>query len=250
MAVLFALVAGTGRGQGARPVASILVYHRFATAVNDGSTIRISTFRRQLDFLRQHGYHVVPLTSVVAHLRGDAPPPPAPAVVITVDDGHASVFTGMLPLVREYGVPVTAFIYPSAISNASYAMTWDQLAALRDTGLFDIESHTFWHPNFAREKRRLTPEAYRELATTQLCKAGTTLRHRLGVSPTLLSWPFGLYDDELFDIARGCGIVAGVTLERRLTTSGDRLMTLPRFMVLDTDVGARFAAMLPPEPGS
>ena len=26
--------------------------------------------------------------------------------MITVDDGHRSVFTDMLPVVREYGVPV------------------------------------------------------------------------------------------------------------------------------------------------
>jgi peptidoglycan/xylan/chitin deacetylase (PgdA/CDA1 family) len=83
--------------------------------------------------------------------------------VITADDGHESVFTEMAPLVREYGVPVTLFIYPSAISNAPYAMTWEQLAALDRTGLFGIESHTYWHPNFKTEKRRLSAGAYRAL---------------------------------------------------------------------------------------
>jgi hypothetical protein len=34
-------------------------------------------------------------------------------------------------------------------------MTWDQLRTLRNTGLFDIQSHTYWHPNFAIERRRL-----------------------------------------------------------------------------------------------
>jgi peptidoglycan/xylan/chitin deacetylase (PgdA/CDA1 family) len=50
--------------------------------------------------------------------------------VITVDDGHLSVVREMLPLVREFNVPVTLFIYPSAISNASYALTWEDLRSI------------------------------------------------------------------------------------------------------------------------
>ena len=39
---------------------------------------------------------------------------------------------------KQYRVPVTLFTYPSAISNARYAMTWAQLRELKATGLFDI----------------------------------------------------------------------------------------------------------------
>ena len=142
----------------ARPDAlhvSILVYHRFGPAVADSMTMRTSTFRWQLQYLKDHGYRVVPLRVVVGYLLRQGPPPPPRSVVITADDGHRLVMTDMLPLVREYGVPVTLFIYPSAISNASYALTWEQLQALARTGLFDVQSHTYWHPNFKVEKRRL-----------------------------------------------------------------------------------------------
>ena len=101
------------------------------------------------------------------------------SVVITVDDGHASVFTEMLPIVREYKLPVTLFIYPSAISNALYAMKWDQLAALSRTGLFDIQSHTYWHPNFKTEKRRLSAEAFQSFMTMQFAKPRTVLKNKL-----------------------------------------------------------------------
>jgi Polysaccharide deacetylase len=50
---------------------------------------------------------------------------------------------------------VTLFVYPSAVSNAAYALTWEQLRELQATGLVDIQSHTYWHPNFREEKRRL-----------------------------------------------------------------------------------------------
>ena len=211
-------------------------------------TVRTATLRWQLEYLEEHGYPVVPLRSVIAYLRSEGPKPPAGAVVITADDGHRSVFTDMLPLVREYRVPVTLFVYPSAISNAGYAMTWAQLAALRDTGLFDIQSHTYWHPNFGTEKRRLSPSAYQEFVSMQLLKSKRVLEERLNGHVDLLAWPFGLYDDELTDMARQSGYVAGFTIERRLLESGDRLMAIPRFLVTDRNSGRAFETLLPKEP--
>ena len=227
--------------------ASILLYHRFGPLAKDPMTVRRGTFRSQLDYLKQHGYPIIPLATLVSYLLGRGPEPPARAVIITADDGHESVFTEMLPLVREYHVPVTLFIYPSAISNASYALTWDQLAALNRTGLFDIQSHTYWHPNFNTERRRLSSAAYRAFVTMQLVKPRTVLREKLGIDADLLAWPFGIYDDELIAMARESGYMAGFTLERRLVTPRDQIMALPRLLISDSASGRAFASMLPQE---
>jgi peptidoglycan/xylan/chitin deacetylase (PgdA/CDA1 family) len=210
-------------------------------------TVRTTTFRRQLEYLRSHGHRVIPLAVLVANLNGRGPSPPPGSVVITADDGHESVFTEMLPVVREYKVPVTLFIYPSAISNAPYAMTWPQLAVLLHTGLFDIEAHTYWHPNFKVERRRLSPAAYRAFVAMQLEKPRTVLHARLGVQPTLMAWPFGIYDEELVSMARAAGYVGGVTLDRRIATARDDVLALPRFLVVDSAVGRAFRSMLPRE---
>jgi peptidoglycan/xylan/chitin deacetylase (PgdA/CDA1 family) len=228
--------------------ASILVYHRVLPAVTNEMTIRPSTLQWQLDYLKQHKYPIVPLRSVVAYVHGSAPAPPPSSVVITIDDGHRSVYTDVLPLIRRLGVPVTLFIYPSAISNASYALTWQQIAELQRTGLFTIESHTYWHPNFKVEHRRLASDAYREFAARQLCRSRAVLEQHVGTPPSLLAWPFGVYEDEAIEIARECGYTAGFTLGARGVTPGTNLMTLPRFLVTDKAVGKAFAAMLPPEP--
>jgi peptidoglycan/xylan/chitin deacetylase (PgdA/CDA1 family) len=151
----------------------------------------------------------------------------------------------MLPLVREYNVPVTLFIYPSAISNASYAMTWEQLAALHKTGLFDIQSHTYWHPNFRIEKRRLSPSAYQTFATMQLVKPIAVIERKLAVRPDLIAWPFGIYDDELIGLASKAGYVAGFTLNHRLVTPRENIMALPRFLVTGSPTPRTFASMLP-----
>ena len=227
---------------------SILLYHRFGPVVNDITTVRTATFRSQLDYLMQHRYPVIPLRTLVSYLLGKGPAPPPHSVFITADDGHESVFTEMLPIVRQYHVPVTLFVYPSAISNASYAMTWEQLGTLRRTGLFDVQSHTYWHPNFNTERRRLSPAAYRAFVTMQLVKPRAVFREKLGSQPDLLAWPFGIYDDELMKAAQEAGYVAGFTLERRLVTPRDRIMALPRFLVSDGALGEAFASTLPEEP--
>jgi peptidoglycan/xylan/chitin deacetylase (PgdA/CDA1 family) len=224
--------------------ATILVYHRFGPTVADSMTVTTSVFASQLEYLHDHGYTIVPLRDVVnfAAGRGDLPPH---AVALTADDGHRSVFTDMKPLVEKYRIPVTLFIYPSAISNASYALTWEQLAELKATGLFSIESHTYWHPNFHIDKRRRSPDDYKKFVDAQLNKSRQVLEHRLGGKITMLSWPFGIYDDDLIAAATKAGYVAAVTIDRRKVKRGDNLMALPRFIVTNGDLGRRFESLLP-----
>src|SRR5262245_31242257 len=84
-------VAGQRRDTPVSVEASVLLYHRFGSAVSNEMTVRTGTFRSQLDYLKEHGYPIVPLRTLVAYLVGAGPAPPARAVAITVDDGHASV---------------------------------------------------------------------------------------------------------------------------------------------------------------
>jgi len=221
----------------------ILVYHRFGPAPSR-MTVRTSVFESQLEQVKEQGYTVIPLRALVAHLRGDGPPPPPRSVVITVDDGHRSIYTDMLPVLQRHLIPVTLFVYPSAVSNAAYALTWEQLRQLAALRLVEIHSHTYWHPNFVEEKRRLIPQAYARLVEEQLQKSRAILQDRLRTRVDLLSWPFGIHDDDLVHAAVRAGYVAAVTLERRHATSADPIMALPRYLVTDEDRGARFRALL------
>lgn len=222
----------------------ILVYHRFGPVVADGMTVTTPVFASHLKYLKDNGYAVIPLRQFVAYRLGKAPPPPLRSVVITVDDAHQSVYTYMLPLLRQYHIPVTLFVYPSAISNATYAMRWEQLKELKDTGLFEIQSHSYWHPNFKQEKKRLAPENYEQFVTWQLTKAKETLERRLGVHVDILAWPFGIYDDYLIKKAAEAGYIAALTLDRWHASMSDHLMALPRYLMTNGDKGKAFERLL------
>lgn len=222
----------------------ILVYHRFGASVADSMTVTTRSFESQLQAIESGGYRVIPLRQLVEHMVANGPPLPARAVVITADDGHRSVYTEMLPVVRRHAVPVTLFVYPSAISNADYALRWEELAELRATGLFDVQSHTYWHPNFFRERRHLDAEAWNRLVDTQLLRSKQVLEQRLGGRVDLLAWTFGQWDAELAAHARRAGYIAAFTLERRPAREGDELMALPRYLVTDALSPAAFDAIL------
>lgn len=222
----------------------ILDYHRFNTYRADSMTVRLSVFKFQLQYMESHGYHFIPLARYVAYRMGKAPAPPAKSVIVTMDDGHISVYTRALPFIEKYRIPVTLFIYPSAISNASYAMTWRQLRALKATGLFDIQSHTYWHPNFKVEKRRLSPAQYKKFVDFQLRRSKEVLDRKLGINVTMLAWPYGIYDEQLIQKARAAGYIAAFALNGRHAGDDDNIMAISRYLVSDRDSGRLFEEIL------
>ena len=222
----------------------ILVYHRFGPTVADMMTVTTAVFEEQLAWLRDHQYQIIPLGSLVSSLRDPSAPIPEHVVAVTADDGHKSVYTEMFPLIKRYRFAVTLFIYPSAISNASYALTWEQLAEMIKTGLVDVQSHTYWHPNFRHERARLSPDDYRTFVMTQLTRSKQVLERHFGGSVDMLAWPFGIFDPELEQWAALAGYRAAFTLERSAATRGSDPLALPRYLMTDLDRGARFAAIL------
>jgi peptidoglycan/xylan/chitin deacetylase (PgdA/CDA1 family) len=249
--VLFLSFALLGLGFQAPAVAAnapwripVLVYHRFDAGAAGLTTVRLSVFADQLEWLKTKAIAVLPLHVVTDDITRRAPPGNGLAVALTADDGHRSVYSEMYPLLRRYGVHATLFIYPSAISNADWALTWEQLDEMVGSGLVDVQSHTYWHPNFNIEKRRLEPEAYRRLVVSQLTLSKSRLETRLGIKVDLLAWPFGIHDLDLAREAAAAGYVAAFTIERKPLEAGADAYALPRFLVTDADSGARFAALV------
>ncbi len=226
----FVLLLAYTAAWGAESVsAPILLYHRLGSVIADSMTVR--TFASDLAYLKAQGYSVIPLRNLTDFIAGKAHSLPERSVVITADDGHKSIYTEMYPLLKRDHIPVTLFIYPSAISNASYAMTWQQLREMQDSGLVDIQSHSYWHPNFKKEKKRLSADAYQSLVQIQLYKSKQVLQQRLDKPVDMLAWPYGIFDENLMENAKKQGYSAAFTLEARPAGRSDKLMALPRFLM-------------------
>lgn len=221
----------------------ILAYHRFDPLHGAPFTVSLPTFETQLEWLNAHGCHLIALHDAVVRLR--APSAAGEHIVaLTVDDGHKSVYTQLFPLIRRYRLPVTLFIYPSAISNASYAMTWEQLREMRASGSVEVQSHTYWHPNFDAERRKRTSNGFRTFVDDQLRRSRQVLEAELGSRVDLLAWPFGIVDAELEAAARSAGYRAAFGYPGGPALPGGDPFAIPRIAVNDADRRSRFGALL------
>lgn len=221
----------------------ILTYHNFDPSTPGSMTISTKKFEQQMQWLKDNGYTVIPLKDLVSYLQGDTDTLPEKSIVITMDDGRASVYKYMRTVIEKFDIPVTLFIYPSAISNASYAMTWDQLRALQQTGLFDIQGHTYWHPNFKQEKKKLGEVEYQKLVDAQLVKSKKVIDEKMKTSISTLAWPFGIYDEFLEQEAKKAGYVMAFSIDGRPASRAEKPMSQPRYMIVAGQDMNAFAAI-------
>jgi peptidoglycan/xylan/chitin deacetylase (PgdA/CDA1 family) len=222
----------------------ILLYHRFGPVKADSMTVTTPVFESQMKYLKDNGYTIIPLRQLIDNVAGKGVEIPQKAVVIVADDAHKTVYTDMLPIAKKYNLPVTLFVYPSAVSNARYAMTWKQLHELKATGLFDIQSHSYWHPNFNKDKKRIKKDEYERFVDVQLVKSNAKLEKEFGGKVDLIAWPFGIYDDFLIGRAKAAGYIAAFSIERRHITKAESIMRLPRYIITNADRGKIFERIL------
>lgn len=211
----------------------ILCYHNFNPTVPGMMNLTPQRFEEQLKWIKANGFTVIPLKDAVEYLQGSRASLPAKSIVITADDGWQSVYHYMLPLVKKYNVPVTLFIYPETISKGQHALTWDELKELQQTGLFDIQGHTYGHPNFKQERKAHSQAEYEKLVNVELVNSKKILEEKLGKKITLLAWPFGIYDSYLEQEAAKAGYTMAFSIDARTANRHYRSMAQPRFMILE-----------------
>lgn len=222
----------------------ILVYHVLNPSIPSSMTITPERFETQVKWLKDNGYTVIPLKQLVNFLQGKKVTLPAKPIVITADDGWESDYTYMYPIARKYHIPITLFIYPGTISEGKHALTWEQVKELMNTGLFDIQAHTYTHPNFKQEKKHLSNSAYEKSVRHELADSKKVLEDKLKTKIEFLAWPFGIYDNYLEQQAEKAGYAMAFTIDYRSASKIYRPMAEPRYMIVDSENMATFASIV------
>jgi peptidoglycan/xylan/chitin deacetylase (PgdA/CDA1 family) len=211
----------------------ILCYHNLNPTRPGSMNLTPQKFESQIKWLKDNGFTIIPLTEAVAYLEGKRASLPHKSIVITADDGWQSVYTYMLPIIKKYNIPVTLFIYPQTISEGKNALTWDELKQLQQTGLFDIQCHTYDHPNFKHARKNLSSANYAKYVQMQLEKSKKILDDKLNIQVTYLAWPFGIYDDYLENAAAKAGYTMSFTIDALPANRNHKPMSQPRYMIVD-----------------
>ncbi len=180
----------------------IILYHNI-----DGKgsfSVDAETLRAHFQMIRDRGIRVIPLRELMQKLENPAPYREK-AVAITFDDGYGSMYTKLLPLAREFGYPVTLFVYTDNISlKSSKNLTWKRLRAMDRQGI-DIQAHSITHCDLTRlSKRKNDPEARRRLYE-ELYLSKRILELYMNKKIDMFAYPYGKYDLSIIDLTVKAG---------------------------------------------
>ncbi|HYM24131.1 MAG TPA: polysaccharide deacetylase family protein [Vicinamibacterales bacterium] len=99
----------------------------------------------RLQHLVENGYRTITGDEIARFVIDGVNPGPR-AVALTFDDAWASTSTIVTPLLGQYGLRAVLFAIPGRIDDGGGAfVSWAQLRAMHQSGVWDIQSHTRSH---------------------------------------------------------------------------------------------------------
>ncbi len=129
----------------------VLMYHHLAERPNESTIVTPETFEHQLQVISDAGYHTVTVQDLIRYVYSGEELPENP-VCITFDDGYLSNYEIAYPLLKKHGMKATIFVIGSSVGCSEYKesgrkikphFSWAQAAEMMDSGLIDIQSHTW-----------------------------------------------------------------------------------------------------------
>lgn len=214
----------------------ILCYHRFGT--RDGKmVVTPDAFAAQVEFLARNDYRVIRLPDLLKFLSGERPLPRR-AVVLTFDDGYASVYQYAYPLLKQHGFPATVFLYTDFV-GAKDALTWKQMEEMVASGLIDIQGHSKTHTNLSYRLPDEDDKHYRARLDTEVRVPRDLLKSRLHQPAYSFAYPYGDANTIVVERLARADYQLGVTVHPGANAFFSYPLTLRRSMIFgDDDIDA------------
>ena len=167
--------------------AHIFVFHRFGDDRHAATNTSVSTLRAEFDYLKKHGYKVIPLFRLAKALKNKKPIDDK-WVILTIDDSYESFYKNGLPLFKEYSYPFTLFVYVEA-TDKHYRdfMTWNQIRDAAQYG--EIGLHSYGH----RHMTRLAPYMLKDDTERAL----RSFTQEMRIVPRCYAYPYGEYNPDV-----------------------------------------------------
>ncbi|MDR1530721.1 MAG: polysaccharide deacetylase family protein [Clostridiales bacterium] len=163
--------------------------------------ISIAEMENDLAYLRENGYETVIMSDLIEFVYSGRALPEKP-VMLTFDDGYSSDLRYLLPLLAKYKMKAVTSIVGKYVeesvsdSNGTINpyLTWAQIKELHDSGLVEIQNHSFdLHGRHGSGKRGgELAEAYQARLSADLAKCQESVKKNIGVTPTAYTYPLGI----------------------------------------------------------
>ena len=228
----FGMAGGTAAAQ-----VSIFCYHEIEKP-GDKFAIPQKQLEQQIQDLKAQGYRFVSLDEYESYMKGELALPEK-SVMLTFDDGYASVYTQVYPLLQKYQVPAMIALVTSWTegegkpSDVGTLLTWEQVREMEASGLVSVASHSHamhkqqaidpqgdrnavagYHLYFTNlpkadgtmESRYETDEEYRTRLQQDIQKSQAVFCEHLGHPVRAMVWPYGIFSGEAQQAAQAAGM--------------------------------------------
>ena len=201
---------------------AVLMYHYFydesaGETAKNSNWMSISKFEEQLNFLKENNYYY-PTWQEVADFADGKIDLPENSIVITMDDGHKSVFNLAIPLLDKYNIPATAFVITSKFDT-------NNLEKYKDSTI-DFESHT---NNMHRGGGTIGHGGiFPALSLEEGVSDLKTSIEKLGGNSGALAYPYGDCTERTIQAAEQAGFKVAFTTVNKKVKPGMNKFELPR----------------------
>jgi biofilm PGA synthesis lipoprotein PgaB len=229
-----------------RDKVAILMYHNFDNN-ETSATISGDHFREHMEMLQAKGYNFISLSQLGEFMAGKTEIPPN-AVIITIDDGYASIYRWAYPVMLEKNIPASIFMIVKNIGaskNQIPKLNWEQMQEMKNHGI-DFYSHTYdshhlvrrqdgsegpaliTHKFIPEQKRNETDAEYASRIRSDLLLSKSILEKGLGTAVDFLALPYGYDNDLVRQIAQAVGFKYLLTVNPGLVDRNSDPMALKR----------------------
>jgi peptidoglycan/xylan/chitin deacetylase (PgdA/CDA1 family) len=218
----------------------ILCYHRFG---DNGGRLEISSrqFREQLTYLKENDYRVIRLQDLLGFLAGKQALPKR-SVVLTIDDGHRSIYKIAYPILKAFNFPATIFIYSDYMNNGGLKSR--ELRIMKKSGLISIQPHSKTHSNLAVKEPGEGAAQYRTRVREEVRIPSRKLAKELGETPLFYAYPYGDANKLVIDELKAHGLLFGLTVQPNANAAFSYPYLLNRSMIFGDQGMGNFISKL------
>lgn len=211
----------------------VLMYHHFVTSGEaSGVVMTAEKFKKDMEYLEENGY-VPLLPNDLIKIKNNKMDMPRKPVMITFDDGYESNYKIAYPILKETNMKATIFVIVNHMNRyVSWQvpkLTWDQMKEMYQSGIVDIQSHTFNLHNGENDgkyfnlaangiQRKLIESRaqYEYRFAADVDQSISTIEERVGNKVTCIAYPYGAYEPWCTKVLEEKGIQFGFAVDNKM----------------------------------
>jgi len=217
----------------------VLMYHFFSNYEKRKGqyTVYSKDLKKDLEYIKNQGYTTITVKDLVNNIENNIKLPKKP-IILTIDDSSKSFYTIMFPMLKEMNMKAILSvigIYSEEESNNGFHMSWDQLKEVEDSGLVELQNHSYNLHDYGNGKYGIKQYSYEDTETYKnrlkedFLLNNEKLKSLNGITPLAFTYPLGYSNDIAKELIKELGFKASFSCAEKRLILDTNLYNIPRF---------------------